>query len=304
MVNSIFWPLIFAIISPFIWGLVNILDKFVISHKVKNPLSFAVVAGIVALMIGVILSLFLDWKGIVLTSLIFPAAAGIIFGFQYFLYYYILNKEDVSDIIGFEYSYPILVAILSFLFLNEILSLISYLGISLILFGAIMLSLKKKKIKFKISLWILIIFVAIIALYEFFVKISTTNLPEWNGIAISNICLGFTILLGLFNKKIRGKFLTELKNIKWAMLNESLTFLGIVTLFFAMAGLPATIVSSIAATQPFAVLILEFLANKIGMNISVDTNFRKKIIPIFMIVAGVVLIYSKEILSIIFKSSS
>ena len=118
MTTTIFLPLIFAIISPFIWGFMNVLDKFVVSHRVKSPLSFTIVAGIVNLAIGIILALFLNWTNIAVNDLFFPAIAGLIFGSQFFLYYYLLGKEDVSNLIGFVYVYPIIVAILSFLFLN------------------------------------------------------------------------------------------------------------------------------------------------------------------------------------------
>lgn len=299
MNTTIFLPLIFAIISPFIWGLMNVLDKFVVSHRVKNPLSFTIVAGIVNLAIGIVLALFINWSNITINDLFFPAISGLIFGSTFFIYYYLLRKEDVSDIIGLVYVYPIIVAILSFLFLNERLSLISYLGMALILLGVIFLSIKTKKIKLKVSLWMIFSLIIFVALYEFFIKVATNNLPELNGISISSICVGLIILPGLFSKKIRSGFSKELKNFRWALLNESLTFLGILTTYFAMAGLPATIVSSIAATQPLTVLIFESLAHKVGLKISVKNNFTKKIVPVLLIVLGVVLLYLPEIITMI-----
>lgn len=297
MAASILSPLIFAIISPFIWGFMNVLDKFVISHKVKNSLSFTVVAGIANIAIGILLALFLDWRGISFVDLLSPAIAGSIFGLHFFIYYYALGKEDASNLIGFMYVYPIIVAILSFLFLNEKLSVISYIGICLILLGAVFLSVKAKKIRLKVSLWMIVSLIIIVALYEFFIKVATNNLPVLNGIAISAVCVGFVIILGLFNKNIRLGFPRELKNIKWALLTESLTFLGILTTYFAMAGLPATIVSSLAAIQPFAVLVLEYLAIKIGININLENNFSKKIIPILLIVIGAILLYLPKIIA-------
>jgi len=172
---SILSPLIFAIISPFIWGFMNVLDKFVISHKVKNSLSFTVVAGIANIAIGILLALFLDWRGISFVDLLSPAIAGSIFGLHFFIYYYALGKEDASNLIGFMYVYPIIVAILSFLFLNEKLSVISYIGICLILLGAVFLSVKAKKIRLKVSLWMIVSLIIIVALYEFFIKVATNS---------------------------------------------------------------------------------------------------------------------------------
>ena len=293
-----FLPLIFAIITPFIFGLMNVLDKFVVSHKIKNPLSFTIVAGFVNLAIGLILALFWQWRDLTMMDFVFPASAGIIIGLSFFSYYYILGKEDVSHVIGLVYVYPVLVAILSFLFINEKLSLISYLGMLLILLGVLMISLKGKKLRLKVSLWIIISLIVSVALYEFFIKIATKSIPELNGISISLIFVGAAILLGLFNKKIRLGFPRELKNVRWALLTESLTFLGVFTTYFAMAGLPATVVSSIFATQPFAVLTLEFFANKMGIQICREKHFTKKFMGILLVVTGVVLLYLPEILAI------
>ncbi|MGE0793113.1 MAG: EamA family transporter [Candidatus Woesearchaeota archaeon] len=288
---------IIAIISSFIWGFMNVLDKFVVSHKVKNVLSFTIVAGIVNLIIGIILASFLSWKNIFWNDLFFPAIAGLIFGSQFFIYYYMLGKEDVSNVIGFVYFYPIVVAILSFFFLNETLSLISYLGMSLILLGVIFLSVKTKKVRLNVSFWLIGLLILIVAFYEFFIKMATNNLPEFNGIAISSICIGISILFGLFNKKIRIGVPKELKNFKWALANESLTFMGIIATYLAMNGLPATIVASIGATQPLTVLFLESLSHKMGFKISVENNFRKNLIPILFIVFGVILVYAPEIIN-------
>jgi drug/metabolite transporter (DMT)-like permease len=298
--NTLTVSLIMAIVSPFIWGFMNTLDKFVVSRKIKNPLSYTLVAGLVNLCIGVILALFLDWSNLTLLNLGFPLLAGVIFGSQFFLYYYMLSKEDVSDVIGWIYVYPIIVALLSFFFINEKLSLISYVGMGLILFGALMLSIKSKKIKIKVSIWAIISLILIVALYEFFIKIATASIPELNGISLSCIAVGLVISLGFIHKKTRKGFTKELKNIKWAILVESLTFFGIFTTYYSMAGLPATVVSSLAATQPLTVLIIEKIFYKAGYSISKDKNFLSKLIPISLIVLGVIIMYSQELMLLLF----
>jgi drug/metabolite transporter (DMT)-like permease len=292
-----FLPLIFAIVSPFFWGLMNILDKGVVSYRVKSPLGYTVVAGVVNLAIGSVLAVTLNWTNVAIADLLFPALVGVLLGSQFFLYYYMLSKEDVSSVIGLIYIYPIFVALLSFLFLKENLPLLSYVGMCFILLGAVMLSVKAKKINLKVSLWMVFSLIVVVAVYEFFIKIATTNLPVLNGISITHICIGLLILSALVRRNILKGFLTELKNFKWAVLIESLTFMGVLTTYFAMAGLPATIVSSIAATQPLAVLALEFVAAKLGFKLSANKNFAKKIIPTLLIVLGVVLLYLNEILA-------
>jgi len=149
-----FLPLIITTLSPFIWAFMNSLDKYVISHKVKKPFGFAIVAGLVNLIFGVVFSLFLQWKNISLGSLIFPVLAGIMFGCQLVIYYLIIQKEDISKVIGIIYLYPLLVALLSFLFLSEVISLTGYIGMFVTLAGVIMLSTRMPKLRTKLGIFL------------------------------------------------------------------------------------------------------------------------------------------------------
>jgi drug/metabolite transporter (DMT)-like permease len=280
----------------------NVVDKCIISKKVKYPLSFAVVSGSVNLLVGIIVSLFLNWQSIGLKDIAIPAVVGVITGTQFFLYYMMLKKEDVSNVVGLIYLFPIVVAILSFIFLHEVLHLISYVGMLLILSGVLALSVKANKIRLKVGLWVVLCMVMTIAINEFLIKISTSTIPEINGVAINITFMGFTTLAGLFKKDIRKNFPGEIKNVKWAFLSEAITFISISTVYFAMSGLPATIVASVAATQPLAVLFLEKIANKIGIKISAGSSFKRKLAAVCLIGLGVVLIYAPKILELIKQS--
>src|SRR3989338_9641003 len=148
--------LFFAIISPFLWGFVNIFDKYIIVKKVRNPISFTTIASIISFIISLILIFLLDWSEISYKAMLVPIFTGILYGFQVLLYYYFLKKEDVSTLVGFVYTYPLFVAILSFFFLNEILSITSYIGMILILTGVLMLSVRLKRIKLKVAVCVII----------------------------------------------------------------------------------------------------------------------------------------------------
>ena len=290
MTNTALISLFVAILSPFVWGLMNLLDKIILSNRVKKSLSYAIVAGIVNLSFGIILYLFLDWHNLSIKDYIFPAISGLFLGSGFFAYYYVLKRENVSEVIGLTYAYPIVIAFLSFTFLHERLSLVSYTGVGIILIGVLILTVNSLSKNIIRNLLPILLLIFLTAFYEFSVKVSTINMPLVNGIAITMIFTGLATLPAFFKKKIREGFTTEINNFKWAVIIESLTFLGVLTSYFAMTGLPATVVSSIAASQPLAVLILESLAVMAGVNISHQAKFRDKILPILLIVLGVVLL--------------
>src|SRR5918912_238984 len=92
--------LLFAFLAPVFWALMNVLDKFVISEKVENALSFAAVAGIVNIFYGFILALTLSWSNIGFEAIVSPVLTGSLLGFQFYVYFIILKQEDVSHFIG------------------------------------------------------------------------------------------------------------------------------------------------------------------------------------------------------------
>jgi drug/metabolite transporter (DMT)-like permease len=78
------------------------------------------------------------------------------------------------------------------------------------------------------------------------------------------------------------------------MLSEIFTISAVFTTYLAMKNLPATIVSSLQATQPLMVLAFERIANKRRILKSQDTNFSNKLIAIIIITAGVAIMYITE----------
>ncbi|MDD2646854.1 MAG: EamA family transporter [Patescibacteria group bacterium] len=288
--------LVFAILAPCIWAFMNVLDKYVIVHKVQKPLSFAAVAGLANLTIGVVLAIFLNWSDIQLKDTVFSVISGILFGAQFFFYYLILQKEDVSHFVGLLYIYPIIIAILSFLLLHERLSLFSYLGMIITLSGIVILSVRVSQLKWQTGIWMLISMIVVVSLYEFNIKVSTEKLPELNGVSITGIFAGLTALTILFKNENRRWFWSELKNIKWAYLIETFTFLGILTTYLAMSGLSATIVSSMASIQPLAVLLFESAMERKFGKMTRDKSFRHKLLPLSLVVVGIFLLYLPEAL--------
>jgi drug/metabolite transporter (DMT)-like permease len=285
------YGLLFALLSPIIFGLMNVWEKYVLSHRVKSTLGYTLPVAIANISFAVIVGSFLSWSGISWTDALFPALAGMLLAAQIWVYYPILQKEDVSHILGFAFLYPILVALLSFLFLNEKLTLWAYVGASLTILGVLLLSIRAKQARFQAGALYIALMIILIALNEFFVKVSTSSVNGWHGVVISNTALGVALLFGLLHPAVRAGARSELHNIHWAFMGEALTFGAVLTLYLAMAELPATIVSSVAAIQPLAALVFEWIAHRSFGGITKDEGFLPKLGAILLIVAGVALMY-------------
>jgi len=294
MQNAIIISLLFAFLSPVIWAMMDLIDEYVIDNKSRYPLGFAFFVGMANVLLGIILALFLHWDSFSIRDYWPSAVSGFFLGMQFLLYFWMLKKDDVSNVIGFSYFYPVIVSVLSFLFLHEVLTISIYLGMALIMFGIALIYLRTVKKKLHIVFWIILSYALSIAFYEFFIKVATTKVAEINGLAVNSIFLGLAIFPLVFSRKRRSEIAYEVRNIHWALLSEMFTISAVFGTYIAMKNLPATIVSSLQATEPLLVLAFEKIANKRGVLNSQDKNFFNKLIAIILITAGVAIMYITE----------
>lgn len=274
----------------------NVFDTYIVKLKVKNVIGFAMVSAFTNILFGIILALFLDWSNYSLSNYLFPIIAGLVMGIQLFFYYFMLSKHDASHAIGLFYIYPIIVAILSFLFLNEQLSFYGYIGMAFTLIGVLLLSGRMKKMKVNFAFWSLAIVIIGASLHEFFAKVAVNQINPWHGATINSIVMGWFAIVLLFKEKYRNGFKSEFKNVKLTFISELLTLAGILSIYLAMVGLPATIVSVVSVVQPLFVLFFEWVAFSFGIKIVKDINWKNKLFAIVMIIIGLILLYFNDII--------
>jgi len=280
---------IFVLLAPITYGLVNIIDKYFCSKKIRNPFSYAVVVGMAHIIIGTIIASFLSWDNIPASALIYPAIIGCLYAAMVLIYYYALFNEDVSEVVAIDNSYPIIVAILSFFILHENIGVLGYIALALIILGVINLEKRMEKIHLDMKIWVLILMPIITGLQEFIIKLSTESISEFNALAINSLVAGTIIIFAIFLKKTREDFHHDIKNIWFALLNESLTVLAILFIFLAMKYYPATIVSAFDAIGPLFVLLIEkVILTKID-GVTKDKALKPKLEGVLLIIIGFVM---------------
>jgi drug/metabolite transporter (DMT)-like permease len=238
--------------------------------------------------------LWAGWEGVALRDIVPAAIVGVLLGLEMYLYYFLLQDEDISHVIGMTHSYPLIVAFLSFVFLGERLSPVGYFAVVLIIVGATLLSLRIRSFRLG-SFWFFGGIVLTVAGYEFFMKVSSYSLSPVQAIAVTSVALWVTTLPSLLSGTIRSGVVRELGNVRWALVSESLTFGALLSTYFAMAGLEATIVASISAVQPLVVVGLEYVTHRRLLIVSKDTSLPGKLGAIGMLVAGIALLFLFEL---------
>jgi len=152
---------VLTLTASFLWTIVALIDKFVLSHELKDPVLASAIAGMSVFVLFFIVSVFLDNIVILPISFILIALlAGIFYTLAIYFYYYAIKKGEISRVVSFISISPIFMIILAFLFLNERLTFLNYLGIILIVLGSFLISIKKDHAKYIFSASLLAAIVA------------------------------------------------------------------------------------------------------------------------------------------------
>ncbi len=288
--------LLFAFLTPLLWAVMNVLDKYVVTYKVRTPEAFSFVIACVNLLFGALLALTLDWSRAPMGAFLAPLAVGILFAIDAYLYYLILDTEDTSHFIGVLYVYPVLIALFSFAFLGERLSPLGYAGMGLAVAGAVLLSVRIRKARLEASAWLLVLTVLVVAGYELLAKVATQRLPAAQALCVTTLAFWLAMLPLLLRRRVRAAVASESRNLGWALVTEALTFSALLCTYLAMAGLPASVASSIFTLQPLFVVLLERVAQARVGGMTKDERLLPKLGAIALIVAGVALLYVAELL--------
>ena len=300
------WFLI-ALIPPFLWGMVNHIDKYLLSRflKVEGPgalLIFSSLAGILVFPISLLFDP--NVLNIPFSHITILVIAGIITALSFFYYFKALFLEEVTLTVPVFQTIPVFSFILAYFLLGEVLSIREIFGSLIVITGAVILSIKsstagiffEKKV---LSFMLISSFFA--ALYDTLFKFSSINESFWVSIFWLNMGLLLTgITLFLFVETYRQQFLSLIhsngrKILSLNIVNEILNVSGSVVFNFALLLAPIALVTTVGAYQPVFVFItgvfLTLLFPSIGRENLDKKALVHKIISIFIIVLGSALIY-------------
>lgn len=249
---------IFALLAPAFWALNNVFIKFLITNKFKSyfPLIFTIISCDVFFAIGVLVfgnvTYSYPYSLIALAAGFMPLSA-------FWFYSKALITEEVTRIVTLFQLIPVFVVLFSFFFLNEILGIQRYLGISLIVFASMLISYKKAgKKPFSGALKFMIPFGILIAAYTITDKSLLSYLEYWT-VFFWNILGTFIGVLFMFTlPKLRSEITKTISTVgKKALfttfIGEGLYVIGTICSLIALSLIDASLASSLFGLQPFYV---------------------------------------------------
>ncbi len=253
----------FSILAALFWSFASIIDKTVLTKWVKKPLIPVVLTGAIWLVLGFAVYFIKGLSYISSVNILLAISAGIFVILLYIFYFRAMQIEEASRIVPLTYLSQLFILILAAIFLNEIFAPLNYLGIFLLIAGAILISIKNfSKIKFGKSFWWMVLAAGFSALDAIFVKYLLNFTDFWTVFAYK----GVGMFLGSI--PIAYFFLPELiKTVKQygrkviiAMsASELITAIGILFNIIAISVGYVTLVNALSSVEPFFVLLFTVL---------------------------------------------
>jgi len=286
-----------VIFATFVWAVINIVEKVLLEKYKVHMSSFVIVFGIFSLVFSIIAyPLGLFSRGIYFFVSIL---AGFSLPFATYAFYKALKIEEASRVIPLIFAKPVLVLLIATIFLKEIFPLSKYVGIVLIISGAILISFKHEEglIKKSKALKFILISVVIWGMLDIVAKWATMSISIWSYFATNLLGSVFGSTLFLLSKDVRKQFfnLTKRPLVLSVMFLISVLLFGTYLVYLKALVLgPVSLVSAMNSVQAlfvfiFAIIMSLFLPKIFHEETDLKTLILK-LISIFLIIGGVFLI--------------
>lgn len=294
--------LFFALLGPAIYVIVNFIDKYIISRKVKDYSAMPIFGSITGFAIGTLFWAFSNYPTIQPFDSFILLLSGVFTIWGVVFYFKALSSEEASNVILFFQAIPLMVLVLSRIFLNESLTLAQGFGF-LIILAATTYALKKTgTVEFRLNKALVLVLIAdafwAIAAVLVKLAINANSFVEILSYESWGIGVGGLILYIFFSEK-RLAFHKTLKNvgpkvILIIFINEIIFVLAKSVTFYAYSLGPTAQVSVLGGTQVlFGVLYGWILTKKFPKIFDEDIRssiLLKKFMLAIVTVFGILLI--------------
>ena len=210
-----------------------------------------------------------------------------------------MQIQEASRIVPLSNLSYLFVLVLAAIFLEEILTPLKYLGIFLLITGAVLISIKDFRLSFGRAFWWIILTAGFYAINSILTKILLNSVDFWTafGYRSMGMFIGSIPIAYLFVGDLMKTINQHGKRVVIAILaSELITAPGILLGVMAISIGYVTLVNSLQAIQPFFVLLLTvllsvFFPSILKEEINKSTIFLK-ILAIISIFLGIILVIS------------
>tara|TARA_B110000196_G_C21076214_1_gene630036 strand:- start:83 stop:994 length:912 start_codon:yes stop_codon:yes gene_type:complete len=298
------WAII-ALISAGISGLVSIFDKTVLYRFVTNSHTLPLLIALIQMSFGTLTILIVSSFEIIHLEYFFlPFIAGALFGLQGHLFLKVTFSNEITRTVPISQIYPIFTAFFALLFLDENILLYQWVGILLIVIGAILIVMDFSGDFWKIKIidkafGLLVIGSLLYSAANITSKLAVEEASIIQVHAVRMFALGFVFFLLNFRKDsyldVKNMIQSKSKGFLFVFTNE--VFLVNVHFYLALLALslgPVSLVTAILSVRSLFLLIFTIVVSVL-FKWSLGESITPKIILIkglstSVIVAGLALL--------------
>lgn len=288
--------ILFSILAALIGAIVNVVDKYILTKWIRKPIVPVMILGIVGLLSSLVIYLFYGFSYLSYFNILISFVAGILYILAVIFYFKAVKIEEVSRVVPLFFLSPLFILLLAALFLGEIFTLTKYVGIFLLVTGAILISSKNiKRLSFGKAFCFVILSVISISIYYILLKYLLNFADFWTIFAyikIGTIFALIPIFYFYFPDLIKTAKEYGNKVIGIMSLNELLTLVAVLFSTIAVSVGYVTLVEALASAQAFFVLLFAvilsiFYPQILKEEITRHTIFLKSIAIIAMSIGAV-----------------
>ncbi len=291
-----------ALLSPFLFSIVTLIDKRVLSEFKIPFASFNLFVGGTQGMFGLIILIASPLSGEELLTILKGLSIGMLQGIGLVLMFWLLRREDPSRVVPAMQTSPIFVALLAWPLFGEQLSAIQWLAVVLAVGGGALASVnlgnRAASPLFR-PIFLLLIFSAMtMAASQLITKSVTDDLNTTHTVALRGIGL-FIVMWTIFARpeSIRGliKFLSNRRQAPWLILAEgAMPFAGHMLIVTAISRGPVSLVAALWGTRPIWVFLGSLVGSKVAPKLIMEEFTRQdlplKLTSAVMVTIAIVLI--------------
>jgi len=290
--------ILFSILAALVWAIVSIVDKYIFTKWIRKPVIPLMILGVIGLVASFFVYLFHGFSYLSYFNIALAFVAGILYVIGILFYFKAVKIEEISRVIPLLYLSSLFVSILAAIFLGEIFTPIKYLGIFLLIIGAILVSSKNFiKFGFGKAFWFMIVTSLALSVDAVITKYLLNFADFWT--IFSYIRIGaFFALIPIFYFSFKDLIFVVREHGKKVIivisLNEILSVVSVLFITIATAIGYVTLVNALSSVEPFFVLlfavILSIFYPKILKEEIGKSAVLLKLIAITLMFVGVILI--------------
>ena len=284
----------YALLTPAIIAIANILDKFIMSKKIENVSAYYIIVGVVYVIITSLIFTYMGFPRLDLYYASLFMIMGLMLGACIIIYFKAMQIDEVSRLIALNEVMPLFIAILAFLFLDERFTLIKYIGVIIIVVGGVIVGIDPHtRMIRKVFLYIMP-YIILLSVLNILDKYMMDYFSFWEVYSLLAMIAGMImIVFGIINNGLKEVW-TIKGVVGFTVLSEVLTVSASLIYLKALSLGPVTLVSSLSTIQPLYVLlyatILSVFFPSIIKEVLHKKDFSFKITGTVLITIGAILL--------------